>query len=297
MKLKIMKRGGSRIHFLLAAFLVCLICPITAYSRTLTGVVTSATDDDPLIGATILVKGTKTATTTDIDGKFSISVEDGQTLRISYVGFTTTEIKINGQKNLDVKLKSDSQMLDDLVVVGYGTMKRSDITGSVVSVGEEDIKKTVITSVDQALQGRAAGVQVTQNSGSPGGGISVSIRGVNSLNGNEPLYIIDGVAISGQTNGNSSALSSINPSDIVSMEVLKDASATAIYGSRASNGVVIITTRHGNVGKPKVSLEAYYALQQLPKRLDTMNLQEYAYLYNERVNVLGWGEREEFADP
>lgn len=176
-----MKRGGSRIHFLLAAFLVCLICPITAYSRTLTGVVTSATDDDPLIGATILVKGTKTATTTDIDGKFSISVEDGQTLRISYVGFTTTEIKINGQKNLDVKLKSDSQMLDDLVVVGYGTMKRSDITGSVVSVGEEDIKKTVITSVDQALQGRAAGVQVTQNSGSPGGGISVSIRGVNSL--------------------------------------------------------------------------------------------------------------------
>lgn len=294
---KIMKRGGNRLHLLLQAMLVFLICPITIHARTLTGVVVSATDDEPLIGATIAVNGTKNATVTDVEGNFSISVEDGQTLKFSYVGFETTEVKVKGQDKVTVRMKESSQTLDDLVVIGYGTMKRSDITGSVVSVGEEDLKKSVITSVDQALQGRAAGVQVTQNSGSPGGGISVAIRGVNSLNGNEPLYIIDGVAIEGQTNGNSSALSSINPSDIVSLEVLKDASATAIYGSRASNGVVIITTRHGSIGKPKISFEAYYALQQLPKSLETMNLREYAYLYNERVDVLGWGEREEFADP
>ena len=155
----------------------------------------------------------------------------------------------------------------------------------------------MITSADQALQGRAAGVQVTQNSGSPGGGISVAIRGVNSLNGNEPLYVIDGIAIDGQTNGNSTALSSINPSDIVSMEVLKDASATAIYGSRASNGVVLITTKKGQAGKTSVSYEGYYALQQIPSRLETMNLREYAQLYNERATTLGWGNREEFADP
>lgn len=292
-----MKHEGRRLHFLLWAMLVCLIFPITIHARTLTGVVTSATDDEPLIGASVTVNGTKKSVLTDVNGNFSISVDDGQTIKVSYVGFETTEIKINKQDKISVRLKETHQTLNDIVVVGYGTMKRSDITGSVVSVGEEDLKKSVVTSVDQALQGRAAGVQVTQNSGSPGGGISVAIRGVNSLNGNEPLYIIDGVAIEGQTNGNSSALSAINPSDIVSLEVLKDASATAIYGSRASNGVVIITTRHGSVGRPKISFEAYYALQQLPKSLQTMNLREYAYLYNERVDVLGWGEREEFADP
>lgn len=297
MPLKNMKNERSVRHFLFKLMLVCMLCPVTAQARTLSGVVTSASDEEPLIGATVSVTGTKTATVTDVDGKFSIAVEDGQTLRVTYIGYQAANIKIKGQTSLDIKLREDPQSLDDVVVVGYGTMKRSDITGAVASVGEEDIKRSIITSADQALQGRVAGVQVTQNSGSPGGGISVAIRGVNSLNGNEPLYIIDGVAIDGQTNGNSSALSTINPSDIVSMEVLKDASATAIYGSRASNGVVIITTRHGNIGKPKITFEAYYALQQLPKRLQTMNLREYAYLYNERVDILGWGQREEFADP
>ena len=147
------------------------------------------------------------------------------------------------------------------------------------------------------MQGRAAGVQVTQNSGTPGGGISVSIRGINSLNGNEPLYVIDGVAISGNNTSNSSVLSSINPADIVSMEVLKDASATAIYGSRASNGVVLITTRQGEEGKTKVSYEGYYALQQLPKKLETLTLPEYAVYQNLRAATIGFGAREEFKDP
>ena len=268
----------------------------SAQTQTVKGVVTGSSDGEPLIGATVMVKETKTGVVTDIDGNFTVKVTNGQKLVFSYIGYETKEIKYTGQATINVALE-DASTLDEVVVVGYGVMKRSDITGSVVSVSEKDIKKSVITSVDQALQGRAAGVQVTQNSGSPGGGISVSIRGVNSLNGNEPLYVIDGVAIDGQTNGNNTALSSINPSDIVSMEVLKDASATAIYGSRASNGVVLITTKKGQAGKPTISYEGYYAIQQIPSRLETMNLREYAVLYNERVDALGWGEREEFADP
>ena len=269
----------------------------SAQTQTVKGVVTSAADGEPLIGATVMVKETKSGTVTDFDGNFTTKIAKGQTLVISYIGYETKNIKYTGQATINVALENDASTLDEVVVVGYGMMKRSDITGSVVSVGEKDIKKSVITSVDQALQGRAAGVQVTQNSGSPGGGISVAIRGVNSLNGNEPLYVIDGVAVDGQTNGNSSALSSINPSDIVSMEVLKDASATAIYGSRASNGVVLITTKKGQAGKTTISYEGYFAVQKIPTKLETMNLREYAVLYNERANVLGWGEREDFADP
>lgn len=269
----------------------------SAQTQTLTGSVTDAADGEPLMGATIKVKETNAGVVTDLNGHYAVKVDNGQTLVVSYIGYITKSVKYTGQATLDVALSADNAALDEVVVVGYGVMKRSDITGSVVSVGEKDIKKSVITSVDQALQGRAAGVQVTQNSGSPGGGISVSIRGVNSLNGNEPLYVVDGVAIDGQTNGNSTALATINPSDIVSMEVLKDASATAIYGSRASNGVVLITTKKGQAGKPTISYEGYYAIQQIPSRLETMNLREYAVLYNERVDALGWGEREEFADP
>lgn len=260
------------------------------------GTVTAESSGEPLIGASVSIKGSTKGTVTDINGNYTISVEKGKVLVFSYFGYKTTEMTAD-RNTINVDMPEAYTDIDELVVVGYGTMKRSDITGSVVSVGANDIKKTVVTSVDQALQGRAAGVQVTQNSGSPGGGISVSIRGTNSLNGNEPLYIIDGVAVNGQTNGNTSALSNLNPSDIVSLEILKDASATAIYGSRASNGVVLITTKHGEAGKTHVTYEGYYALQSIPRHLKTMNLREYAQLYNERVDVLGWGEREEFADP
>lgn len=284
-----------------AALALCMLLSglfsmAAAEKITVTGTVTSFSDGEPLIGASVVVQGVRGGVATDIDGKYTIKLDRGQTLEFSYVGYQKVSVKAD-KTTIDVQLKEDTSVLDEVVVVGYGVMKRSDITGSVVSVGADDIKKTVVTSVDQALQGRAAGVQVTQNSGAPGGGISVAIRGTNSLNGNEPLYVINGVAVDGQTNGNSSALSNINPSDIVSLEVLKDASATAIYGSRASNGVVLITTKHGEVGKTRVSYEGYYALQQIPKRLKTMNLREYAELYNERVEVLGWGERPEFADP
>lgn len=266
-------------------------------SKMISGIVQSESDGEPLVGATVIVKETKAGGTTDLNGRYSVQAGQGQTLIVSYIGYRSKEIKVGKNSRIDVQLQEDNEMLDEVVVVGYGTMKRSDLTGSVVSVTGDELKKSVVTSLDQALQGRAAGVQVTQNSGTPGGGISVSIRGINSLNGNEPLYVIDGVAISGNNNGNSSVLSSINPSDIVSMEVLKDASATAIYGSRASNGVVLITTRQGETGKTKVSYEGYYALQQLPKKLKTLSLPEYAVYQNLRAATIGFGEREEFKDP
>lgn len=265
-------------------------------NRTVSGTVVSSTNGEPLIGVSVQVKERPSVgTITDLDGKYSLQVANGETLVFSYIGFVNQEITAD-RTVIDVEMKEDTEVLDEVVVVGYGTMKRSDLTGSVVSVGEDEIKQSVVTSLDQALQSRAAGVSVTQNSGTPGGGISVSIRGINSLNGNEPLYVIDGVAISGNNDSNSSVLSSINPSDIVSMEILKDASATAIYGSRASNGVVLITTRQGQSGKTRISYEGYYGLQQLPKELEVLNLREYAEYQNLRADVIGFGKRGEFAD-
>lgn len=265
-------------------------------NRTVTGTVTSGTDGEALIGVSVQIQERPAVgTITDLDGKYSIQARSNETLIFSYIGYQTQKIKAN-KTIVNVQLKEDSKILDEVVVVGYGTMKRSDLTGAVTSVSEDEIKQSVVTSLDQALQSRAAGVSVTQNSGAPGGGISVSIRGINSLNGNEPLYVVDGVAISGNNNTNSSVLSAINPSDIVSMEILKDASATAIYGSRASNGVVLITTRQGQAGKTQISYEGYYGLQQLPKKLDVMNLREYAEYQNMRAEIIGFGERAEFAD-
>lgn len=265
--------------------------------RTVTGVVTSGTDGEALIGVSVQVKERpQVGTITDFEGRYSLQARSNETIVFSYIGFKSQEVKAS-KTVVNVELEEDSEILDEVVVVGYGTMKRSDLTGSVVSVGEDEIKQSIVTSLDQALQSKAAGVSVTQNSGTPGGGISVSIRGINSLNGNEPLYVIDGVAISGNNDSNSSVLSSINPSDVVSMEILKDASATAIYGSRASNGVVLITTKQGQAGKTRITYEGYYGLQQLPKKLGVMNLREYAEYQNLRAEVIGFGERPEFADP
>lgn len=264
--------------------------------RTVTGVVTSGTDGEALIGVSVQVKERpQVGTITDFEGRYSLQARSNETIVFSYIGFKSQEVKAS-KTVVNVELEEDSEILDEVVVVGYGTMKRSDLTGSVVSVGEDEIKQSIVTSLDQALQSKAAGVSVTQNSGTPGGGISVSIRGINSLNGNEPLYVIDGVAISGNNDSNSSVLSSINPSDVVSMEILKDASATAIYGSRASNGVVLITTKQGQAGKTRITYEGYYGLQQLPKKLGVMNLREYAEYQNLRAEVIGFSERAEFAD-
>ena len=263
----------------------------------ITGVVVDE-QGEPVLGATVREKGTKNGAATDIDGKFAMKVANANaTLTVTYVGFKTQDYKLAGRKDVKITLKSDALMLDETVVVGYGRMKRSDLTGAVSSINEEQIKQGVNTSLEQAMQGRIAGVNVTQNSGAPGGGISVQIRGINSLNGNEPLYVVDGIAMSGQTSDNTSVLASINPSDITNIEVLKDASATAIYGSRASNGVVLITTKRGKEGKAKITYEGYAGWQTLPKQLKMMNLKQYADFYNTRAEIYGWGSRDEYSDP
>ncbi len=253
----------------------------------------------PVPGAIITIKGATTGTITDINGNFSIDARDGDVLQISFIGYKTTTIVAGSADSYRIALEEDVTQLDEVVKIGYGTMRRSELTGSVVSVSEEELKRSVSTSFDQALQGRAAGVIVTQNSGQPGGSVSVQIRGINALNpDNEPLYVIDGVTMDGYS-GNSSVniLSMINPSDIVSIDVLKDESATAIYGSRAANGVIIITTNRGQAGETKIGYEEYYAIQQLPYYIETMNLREYAEYQNERAALLGFGSRPEFADP
>ncbi len=248
----------------------------------------NVTDDmGPLPGVNILVEGTSQGTITDVEGNYSIEVPTDGELRFNFIGFESQVIPVDGRSEINVKMQEDVQALDEVVVVGYGQMKRSDLTGSVVSVSSDAIEESVPTSIDQVLQGRAAGVQVQQNSGTPGGSSSIRIRGINSLNAsNEPIFVVDGIIIDGSTGSSTeNALASINPNDIVSMDVLKDASATAIYGSRAANGVIIITTKQGKSGESHVSYNGYYGLQEMPKKLDLLNLRQYAVHKNNRADA------------
>ena len=262
---------------LLLAFLLLWVMAQTAVVK---GSVSDA--DGPLMGATVKVKGTSNATITDLDGKYTISVSPGQTLEVSYIGYVSKDVKVGDKTTIDIIMEADGRLLSDVVVVGYGQMKRSDLTGSVVSVDDKAIKQSVPTSIDQVLQGRAAGVQIQANSGTPGGNSSIRIRGTNSINlTSQPIFVIDGVVIETSTSDDSSnPLAAINPNDIVSMDILKDASATAIYGSRASNGVIMVTTRRGQKGDAMVTYDGYVGWQNMPKHLDVLNLQEYAQHYN-----------------
>ncbi|MDR2920019.1 MAG: TonB-dependent receptor [Tannerella sp.] len=254
--------------------------------KLITGTV-SDNNGEPIIGANILEKGTTNGVITDPDGRFSLQVNENATLQISYIGYLNQEVTVKNQENIKIVLLEDTEVLDEIVVVGYGTVKKRDLTGSVSSIKSEDIQRSPVTSFDQAIQGKAAGVQVTQASSAPGGRVSIRVRGGNSLSSsNEPLYIVDGYPISagGSAGGNGTAqnpLATLNTSDIASIEILKDASATAIYGARGANGVVLITTKRGNIGKPQVTLDAYYGVQTRLKKLDMMNAREYAELVNE----------------
>ena len=273
---------------------------ISPVQVTITGKVTSLEDNEPLPGVSILIKGTSNGTTTDIDGRYSLSANENDVLQFSYIGYQTKELTLNDQSVINIALEADLEQLEEVVVIGYGTQKKSDLTGSVGSIGSKEIKAQPINAVNQALQGRVTGVQVTQSSNAPGGGITIRVRGGNSISAsNDPLYVIDGFPItnpspaSGASNSNSypNPLSSINPSDIESIEVLKDASATAIYGSRGANGVVIITTKRGKEGRSTVDFDAYYGLQQVTKTLDLITAEEHTSLKNEQLRNLGFTER------
>ncbi|UKK74137.1 TonB-dependent receptor [Segatella bryantii] len=264
-------------------------------TKKISGTVTDA--QGPIIGATVRVVGTKIATVTDFDGRYTLNVPAGATLSVNYVGYIEKKIKVGSQSTIDVTIVEDSQNLNEVVVVGYGTMKKSDLAGASTSLDEKTLKSAPMTNVDDALQGRVSGVTTMTTSGAPGSAVSVSVRGQATINANsDPLYVVDGVIWQGGSNsganlglgdalGNGthsavSPLSLLNPADIVSMEVLKDASATAIYGAQGANGVILITTKQGKSGEAKFTYNGSVSVSRQNKRLDIMNLREYAEFYN-----------------
>ena len=252
--------------------LLALLIAITSFAQEITvnGTVLDETDT-PLIGATIQIKNTQKGVITDFDGKFSIKANNNATLVVSYIGYQNQEIKLKGQKNLNLKLIPDNAMLDEVVVVGYGSMKKSDLTGSVSSVAAKSIEGFKTGSVVEALGGQIAGVQITQSDGTPGSGFDIKIRGVGTVNGDSsPLYIVDGFEVSD--------IDYLPNSDIESVEVLKDASASAIYGARAANGVVLVTTKSGKEGKPVITYNGSATYRNIPKKLDMLSTYEFAAL-------------------
>lgn len=265
------------------ALFLSLFCFVAYAQKTVTGNVKDASGD-PMIGITVSLDG-KPVAVTDLDGNFTVqNAKSSSVIKLSYVGYLDQQFTVGNKNQFNLTMKEDPKALEEVVVVGYGTMKRSDLTGAVTSVGDEAITKSVSTSIDQVLQGRAAGVQVQANTGTPGGSSTIRIRGTNSLNAtSQPIFVIDGVIIDSSSgdNGDSNPLSEINPSDIVSMDILKDASATAIYGSRASNGVIMITTKRGKAGDATVTYDGYVGWQTMPKSLDVLNLKQYAQHYND----------------
>ncbi|MEO6038131.1 MAG: SusC/RagA family TonB-linked outer membrane protein, partial [Saprospiraceae bacterium] len=276
-------------RFLLFLFLF-LGYSFAVQSQQISGKISSTEDGLPLAGATVVIKNTSKGTATDNQGNYTLVAEPGATLVFSYVGFEKKELVVGRESVINIALQPEDGILKDVVVVAYGTVKKSDLTGSVSSISAEDLNRTAPVSLDQALQGRAAGVQVTQVSGRPGGQTSIRIRGSSSINaGNEPLYVIDGMLITsdnGETNAGGIAgsglngLSAISPGDIERIEILKDASATALYGSRGSNGVVLITTKRGKEGKSTLSFDSYYGVQQVSKQLEMLNGEEFANYMN-----------------
>ncbi|GAB4029655.1 SusC/RagA family TonB-linked outer membrane protein [Spirosoma jeollabukense] len=251
----------------------------------ISGRVTGETGEG-LPGVSVVVKGSPRGTTSDAQGRYQLNIPNGSaTLVFSFVGYVTQEQAVNNKSVIDVQLVPDNKSLNEVVVVGYGQVKKSDLTGAVATVPVDEIRKVAVTSLDQALQGRAAGVQITQNSGAPGGTTSIRIRGGNSIQGdNEPLYVIDGIPFKNDgasSGGNFNVLSTLNPSDIESISVLKDASSTAIYGSRGSNGVVIITTKRGKAGKSTITFDAYYGVQTVRRKYPLLNGREYAQFVND----------------
>lgn len=275
----------------LISFLVGVMTCLGLYAQDVkvTGTVVSASDGEPLIGATVMVKGSTTGTATDIDGNFSITVTPGKTLVISYVGYNTEEVKVTNSTNvLSIRLTENSQVLDDVVVVGYGTQKKSVVTAAISKVDENTLENTSPVRVDDALKGVTSGVTVTSSTGQPGAAAQVRVRGIGTINDSNPLYIVDGMPIEG-------GIDYLNPADIKSIEVLKDAASGAVYGARAANGVILVTTKNGEMGRAKITYDFNYGWQRRSKKLRMMNAMEYAVMKNE--GYLNMGQPAPYADP
>lgn len=273
--------------------MVCLIgmlLPMCMFAQQITvqGVVKDQTGET-VIGASVMEKGTTNGTITGIDGDFSLNMSPNGTLVVSFVGYKTQEVQVKGQKQLQVVLSEDAEMLDEVVVIGYGTMKKSDLTGAVSSIGNKDIKDSPVSNLGQAIQGKISGVQIV-DAGKPGDNVSIKIRGLGSINNCDPLVVIDGVPTD-------LGLSSLNMADVERLDVLKDASATAIYGSRGANGVVMITTKRGTEGKGKLAVSANYSFQNAMNVPSLLNAAQYAELSNDMMVNSGRNPNPEWANP
>lgn len=267
-------------------FLAAMALAISAFAQgTVTGTVTDAQDGYPLPGVAVILKGAGTGVETDLDGNFSIKASNGQTLVFSCIGYAEKEVVVSGT-SLNVALETDSYMLDEVVAIGYGVMKKSDLTGSVASVKGEQLKKTPASGIDQALQGVAAGVTVNANSGQPGAAAEVRVRGIGTVNNAAPIFVVDGVIVDD--------ISFLSPSDIASTEILKDASATAIYGSRGANGVILVTTTKGNTdGQISISFDANIGFQNPWRKLDLLTTDEYAIFLSKIGDIGGYSTLKE----
>ena len=301
-----------RMVLLFASFFICSSVMAQGTGTAIKGTVT---DDKgiTLPGVTVAVKGSKVNTITNVDGQYNIIVpQGGTTLVFSFIGMEKKEVIIGNKTTINISLSATATALNDVVVIGYGTQKRGDVNGAISSVSAKQLQDIPQASIDQMLQGKAAGVTVTQNSGAPGAAVSVTIRGITSFSGSQPLYVIDGVAIDGNANNghqltstaspseqetSASPLAQLNPNDIESIDILKDASATAIYGSRAANGVVIITTKKGKNGSARINYDFWYGEQTQGKFLKVMDLPQYASYENTLADEFGIGRRVEFSNP
>lgn len=283
-------KNSNWVHKFNLTLLLSLLCLSVSYaqSNSVKGVVTA--DGEGLPGASVVIKGTQTGTLTDENGKYQIPAGKNDVLVVSFIGYLNQEVKVNGQSTIDIDLKEGDAMLDEVVVVGYGTMKREDLTGSVASIKGEELDKVKPVSFEGGIAAKAAGVQVISTEGGPGAGFKVRVRGGSSINAsNDPLYVIDGFAIEGSPQGtglglgnsSTSPLANIDPSNIESIEVLKDASATAIYGSRGANGVILITTKKGKRGRANLNFESNVSLSTISKKIDLLSAQEFVDWRNE----------------
>ena len=243
------------------------------YAQKVTGTVISGSDNEPLIGASVMVQGTKVGSVTDLDGNFTIDAKNGQTLEVSYLGFITQKVKVNGQK-LNITLQEDKHSLDEVVVVGYGVQKKKLVTGATVQLKGDDIAKLNTTNPLSAMQGQTPGVNIVSTSGQPGAAMSVTIRGLGTVGNSQPLYLIDGVG---------GDITTLNPADIESIDVLKDAASAAIYGAQAANGVVLVTTKSGREGSCKITYDGYVGWQTLGRKFEMLNSNQYMQIMDEAL--------------
>jgi len=262
---------------------IFLLCTLGSIAQTLTGIVKDAESNEAIIGANILIKNTTKGAVSDIDGNFKLEdILPEDTLLVTYLSYETADILVNGRSYIEINLRAKTSELDEIVVVGYGRQKKREITGAISRVTDETIKEVPILRVEQALQGRTAGVQVTNQSGQPGDEPTVRIRGIGTTGNAKPLYIVDGMAVGG--------IDYLNPGDIESVDVLKDAASAAIYGARAANGVVLITTKSGKAGKSNLTYDGYYGWQNAANQLDMLNADEYKMMMNEGARNAGLTE-------